>query len=367
MEIILFLTRNCNLRCDYCYQPRKEATSMPPETVRRAIQLAAEGADAHLGVCLFGGEPTMAPSLIEEAVSCARRECDMRSLGCYFSISTNGTLLTPRILGLLEAHDFLVQFSIDGDAAMHDRHRRFRNGRGTHGRALAGLRALVGRVPAVEVVTVVAPDTADRMARGIAFLHEAAGVSAFALNVSYSSSWDAESVARLKSSLDQVADMVMASYRSGVPIAVNLLDEKIESWTQGGYLPHEHCPFGKGKFAVDVDGTLYPCDRLAQVAGEPEFAIGSVWDGLDVRRVLELRECLSRVTRPECEDCSAAGRCRNWCGCVNRESTAHINHVSDFFCHLERVKVRIADRIGETLWAERNEPFMTRFGLEETP
>lgn len=60
---------------------------------------------------------------------------------------------------------------------------------------------------------------------------------------------------------------------------VNAL-EKIEF----GNVRNNGCGAGRTMFAVDIDGTLYPCHRFV---GERKFALGNIWTGSDNSKFLK--------------------------------------------------------------------------------
>ena len=61
----------------------------------------------------------------------------------------------------------------------------------------------------------------------------------------------------------------------------------------------------------------------------------------------------NRATR-----CAIRRRCNNTCGCLNWQTTGAANQVSPVLCRYEQMLVPIADRIGETLYAEENALFL---------
>ena len=60
----------------------------------------------------------------------------------HSAIQTNGTLIDDAVLDVLESLDIQVGVSLDGDMAGNDRHRRYRNGRGSHGEVARALKLL---------------------------------------------------------------------------------------------------------------------------------------------------------------------------------------------------------------------------------
>ena len=62
-----------------------------------------------------------------------------------------------------------------------------------------------------------------------------------------------------------------------------------------------------------------------------------------------------------CGDCSYNdGRCANECACEHYSATGRIDTPAPALCEHERVMVPIADRVGNTLWRERNPVFMQK-------
>ena len=87
---------------------------MTPDVIVQAIRLAAEdGYPFHLQ--LTGGEPTLVPMLIRKAAEVAETSGHCQSIG----IQTNGTLLSPDIIGMLKKYHFQVGVSLDGSPGIH--------------------------------------------------------------------------------------------------------------------------------------------------------------------------------------------------------------------------------------------------------
>ncbi len=66
-----------------------------------------------------GGEPTLAPALMETASEVARATGRCRSIGGQ----TNGTRLTSDVLDLFRRHAFQVGVSLDGPPSVHEAQR----------------------------------------------------------------------------------------------------------------------------------------------------------------------------------------------------------------------------------------------------
>ncbi|HRT96266.1 MAG TPA: radical SAM protein [Planctomycetota bacterium] len=138
--LILWLTRDCNLRCRYCFargldaEPRR----MTSDTARRALELLLPpGRPAT--IAFFGGEPLLEWSLLTEIVEFARHV--YRGPGRPgFELTTNGTLLDAEKVAFLDREGFELTVSIDGPRDIHDHWRS-----NSYEATLKGLRLLKGR------------------------------------------------------------------------------------------------------------------------------------------------------------------------------------------------------------------------------
>ena len=152
-EFVLKVHQLCNLACDYCYvyeladqSWRDRPRLMSPEIWRAAAGRIADHVREHqldrIGIVLHGGEPLLAgPDRLLELTT------DLRAAvpaGCAVSvgIQTNGVQLDEATIERLTGHGISIGVSLDGTAADHDRHRTFKDGRGSHARVDRALRLL---------------------------------------------------------------------------------------------------------------------------------------------------------------------------------------------------------------------------------
>jgi uncharacterized protein len=152
-QFILKIHSRCDLRCDYCFVYTKvdqrwseRPMFMTPPIMEAAAERIAEHARTHrldlAGVVLHGGEPMLAGmTRIAHCVRAVRAAVDP-AVALRFAIQTNGMRLTTDAIGALRELGVHIGVSLDGDAAAHDRHRRRRDGRGSHAAVAAALREL---------------------------------------------------------------------------------------------------------------------------------------------------------------------------------------------------------------------------------
>lgn len=148
-QIILEVTGNCNLRCEYCVYNEKysenrnfNTENMSRETAMAAIDYLAKHGSDEVAVAFYGGEPLLRFDLIKECITYAQKVlCDKK---VTYSFTTNCTLMTKEKAEYFASIDGIsIMCSIDGPKKIHDEHRKDIHGKGTFDRAIQGLRNLV--------------------------------------------------------------------------------------------------------------------------------------------------------------------------------------------------------------------------------
>ncbi|WP_328828326.1 FxsB family cyclophane-forming radical SAM/SPASM peptide maturase [Streptomyces ureilyticus] len=155
-QFILKVRSRCNLACDYCViyehgdrtwqrQPHAMGRRVLEQVARRIAEHASRHSLPRARVVLHGGEPLLAgPDGITRIVSTVREAVQRAGAEAEFTVQTNGTLLSERMLDTLAEHRVRVGVSVDGDRAAHDAHRLTPAGRGSYDRVMAGLHRLSG-------------------------------------------------------------------------------------------------------------------------------------------------------------------------------------------------------------------------------
>jgi uncharacterized protein len=129
--ISLNIAQSCNLSCSYCYADEGRfgghAAMMPQQVARAAIdQLLQNTRGERVTIGFIGGEPFLNRGLLIWAVEYAVARAQETGSRVGFSVTTNGTLLTPEDLDFLRTHSFAISVSLDGGAEVNDQERRAR-------------------------------------------------------------------------------------------------------------------------------------------------------------------------------------------------------------------------------------------------
>jgi uncharacterized protein len=319
-SLSLAVAQKCNLGCSYCYASQGDfggpAKNMASEIALRAVDLlfseAAPGERVNLA--FLGGEPLINRPVLRQATEYARRIADSRGVHLTFSITTNGTLLTPGDAEFFEAHAFAVTVSLDGPREEHNALRPFRSGAGSFDRIVSNLRPLLRLQRRMQVsarVTVTPRNLGLRKTLdefiGLGF--HSVGFSPLLSAVDGLNEMNGDQFGRM---LDQMVDCgeeferrLLAGERYPFANLVTALREI----HKGTHRPYP-CGAGAGYFGVSADGDLAACHRFV---GDPAGAMGNLAEGI-VRNLQASWLSERHVHRQEpCRTCWARYLCGGGC------------------------------------------------------
>ena len=152
--IILQVTQNCNLRCQYCvysgsYINRVHNNKrMSVEVAKQAIDFLVKHSEnsKEISIGFYGGEPLLEVPLIREVVDYAEGVFSGKKL--LFNMTTNATLLNIETAKYLYEKKFNVTISLDGPKATHDSNRIFANSnKGTFDAVMQNLELIRKELP----------------------------------------------------------------------------------------------------------------------------------------------------------------------------------------------------------------------------
>ena len=152
-SLVLNLTNQCNLSCQYCYEfgadkvatPEGKPKFMNFDTAKTSVDFLLGQSSGRSGVhvTFFGGETLMNFPLLQQVVTYAKQRADEQGRSIDFSLTTNATLLTPAIIEFLSENRIGVTVSMDGPRDLHDKLRVFEGGRGSYDIIEPRVRALI--------------------------------------------------------------------------------------------------------------------------------------------------------------------------------------------------------------------------------
>jgi len=317
--LVLHVTDDCNLACDYCYRANgsegAKAATMTEETARKAVDFLFEGSGGldEVVLVLFGGEPLLNMGALEAAVARGRLGSEETGKKLSLAMTTNGTLFSEKTVDFIRENRIGVTVSVDGEPETHDRCRRFPGGAPSYGAVARGLRRLLRDsmekpVVARATVTRQVPDLSRSLHHlldlGLAeagFAPVTSGDPAYRL--------DEEDMTRLLEQFQQLSQEFVRTALDGGFLGFTNLVDLLVSLHEGEVKTHA-CGAGLGLFSVDPRGALYLCQRLT---GEACARMGSLREGLDLAKVEAFRGEAALERRGECKECWARTLCAGGC------------------------------------------------------
>ncbi len=348
----LFLTENCNLRCDYCFVKRKNNhLRMSLETGLKAIDFLFEYSydQADLHVIFFGGEPLLEYENVQKLIEYSEKRASAAGKDVSFSMTSNALLLDEEKISWLNSHELMVLLSIDGIEHVHDRHRVTPDGKGSFRRIMEKIPMLKRTQGWLGSRMTVLPDSVDFLFDGVRVLADA-GINQFILGLAHSDDWTIENIEILRRRMLEVAEFARRRAEDGDPIRVSVLEHDLKEADAGEKDIKWGCYAGKNSVAVSTDGWLYPCSRFEAITeheSDSEFVLGHVDSGFRGNSNREIFIDLEKKLENRCGGCSMKVSCHGGCPALNHEATGDMAVQPSSECLLHGVVEEVFTRYGE--------------------
>jgi len=355
-SLVLVVSKNCNLRCKYCYKSNyiiqhDKSEFMDLKTALKSVDYFFEqqNDEREKKIIFFGGEPLLNFKLIKETVSYVEKKYISKGKNIKFIITTNGTLINKEIASYLIDKKFSICISIDGNEKINNQNRVYKNGRGCYLDSLNGYKCIKD-INSEYPVAVRATVTRQTNCLSEIYKH-LKNLGFFEVGVAPASiEPDSElklSDSDLKNMLEEIKKL-SEEYFNDIS---NYVYPKFSNLTNMLSLLHKGDSFSfpcgacLGLVAVDPDGKLYPCHRLSF----DKFEIGNLSDGIDERkRELFLERALD-CRNEKCSNCDIQYLCSG--GCYYESEVTYNNwyypniHYCDFMKGVSEIAMELYAKI----------------------
>lgn len=149
-SVVLKVTNDCSLSCDYCYikthNKKIPKKIMPLNTIEKVIKEYSKIVDGEdVSSLIFtwhGGEPLLVGIEYYEKIMEMQKAIIPVSCNVQNSITTNGVNLNLQWIEFLKKNNFRTAVSLDGPQHIHDKHRVFPSGSGSFSKVIKGIELL---------------------------------------------------------------------------------------------------------------------------------------------------------------------------------------------------------------------------------
>jgi len=350
VNLSLFLTQSCNLKCVYCYGDGGgygTGGNMEEKTAFQAVDwlLGQSGKIKKLHIGFFGGEPFLNFPLMKAVVAYAKTKVQEIGKQVDFHTTTNATLLDDEQIAFIKEHQLDVLVSLDGPKEVQDVQRPYANGQGSHDSIVPKIKKLLAAVPKTAGHAVLVGNTDSKVVKNALKDIGFAEVSIMPVSKSLFAEPDSTAAVRenerLIQALEQEAETWIRLVKNRDSAALKILKGKSGLYPALISLLHNSkrryaCGAGLGLSAVSAVGDIYLCHRFV---GMEEYKLGNVFEK-DLQRE-EYQK--SPITGDEkCAVCFAKYHCAGGCKHDNVGSGGGLTTPSEDMCRLRCRELELA-------------------------
>ncbi len=321
----LLLTDTCNLHCAYCFLETNtpsnyQKVSMSEMIVKQAIEFYARMIEYNESpinsgeevIHLYGGEPLLNVRGIKVAINEINEFKKKRRLPSDLKIAlvSNGTLINEEMAKFFRNNNVSVGISIDGPMLIHNKYRKYSNGKGSFENTLKGFRTLTKYKVKTGISCTITPallNSLDLFLDFIKQLDNCDGVSFNILHSNFGIKVDEEYYKK-------AAIFVIRAFEDLRKLGIyeERMLRKITAFVNQQIVPYD-CGAGGEQIAISPAGLVSICQDTLRT---PEFIVTKVED-LDFNpiknKIMREWSLRSPLNIPECLQCPALGICGGGC------------------------------------------------------
>ena len=349
--LCIHICHDCNFRCRYCFADEGAYHSarefMSEETAKAAVDflIANSGKRKVLEMDFFGGEPLMNLSVLKKTVYYAKEQAAKVGKKFLFTTTTNALLLNDETIKFFNEEMENVVLSLDGRKEVHDAIRKTVNGKGSFDYVIGNIKKFVS-LRGNKSYYVRGTFTAKNLdfSKDVLFIADQ-GLDSISMEPVVTDLPDLEikeeHLPAIEREYETLCDEYLKRYAEGK--GFNFFHFNID--LEGGPCLSKRvsaCGAGNEYFSVVPNGDLYPCH---QFAGDKDFYMGNVRDGItrpDIREKFK-NSCL--FTRKKCGDCFAKFICSGGCNANNYHFNGDINEPYEMTCAMMKKRIECAMHI----------------------
>lgn len=343
-NMYLLLNEGCNLACNYCFfegnfVKRPPLNPMSLSFAKEAIDFyskilkkidPAVVAERQKLINFYGGEPLLNRKVFEGAVICINELMNKGDIpsDTRLSLNTNGTVMDDKLAKFITKHKIEVGVSIDGHQSIHDRNRKYINGRGTFKKAVKTFKKLQDAGANVGVSCTISEHSVNEMTETFNWLVDVLGVKGMGFNplIEHRSLKITEGAYAVKIAENLIECFKIARNKN---IYEDRMMRKVKAFV-GGYFYDRDCSAIGRQIVFGPNGTVGVCMTYYAtgkyfVKFDKDFdpLTNHIWNEWGKRMPINMLKCLK---------CEALGICGGGCPFNADTRNGSIWEVDDFFC-----------------------------------
>lgn len=170
---------DCNLACDYCFYldrlslyPQTKKHRMDAKTLDILIKSYMATHQIQYAFAWQGGEPTLMGLDFFKSAVALQQKYNNHSKPILNHLQTNGIAITDEFARFISQQKFLVGISLDGPSSVHNMHRKYVSGIGSHKEVIKAISRLRSAAVDINVLTMVTRVNASSGSKLYQYLRE---------------------------------------------------------------------------------------------------------------------------------------------------------------------------------------------------
>ncbi|HXW68477.1 MAG TPA: geopeptide radical SAM maturase [Dissulfurispiraceae bacterium] len=305
LSLLVVLNLSCNLACPYCFENSvKGSHFMSEETENDLINFIAGNIPDNkkeISVTFYGGEPLLSLDTITRISGRLNDLASNNELRFSFSLVTNGTLLTSRVVQQLKPLGLIgAKVTLDGPRSTHNVSRPFRSGEGSFDIIIENLKQ-VCRDTVIQIGGNYARNNYTEFPELLNYLVDEGLTPDLIKSVKF----DPVTAVNKSAVLKDCAEWCMSNNEQWVvALSVFLREAIMKRGFKTQFIRPSRCVIESGDFfVVNYNGDLYKCPGFT---GNEDFKAGTLKEGVkqynDIYSLDNWKndECLSCCYLPLC-------------------------------------------------------------------
>lgn len=323
MLLNIWVTRDCNFRCKYCYVPSYE-TSMNNTCLEQLFVFLDELYEQkyftdNLVINFHGGEPLLNIEIIFKIINFTKDRYKKLLKNLNYGMTTNGYLLTKEISDYIsENFKYNLSVSIDGGRETFDLLRKTTYGNSGFDKVIDNVTYLLSKNDEVRARMTYTSKTVNKIFENINYVSSLGFKNIVLAPNLFDDSWEDEHLSIFNTQIDKVYQ----KYAGDNAVSINLIEDRLNR-TKG------MCTGGHTSLNIDYNGQIYPC---TMAVGTEMFNIGNIFEGIDLLKLNNIMQ-YRYINNSECDNCDIMNCCNGKrCFIINKLISDNYNSPSPWMC-----------------------------------
>lgn len=342
-DITLNITNNCDLRCDYCFEHNKNKKQLTVENAIKILDKCYHNFEKNndiksvMVVNFFGGEPFLNWKVIEHLMKYSKEH----KYRIEFGVTTNLTILTDKMIDIIEEYELGMLISIDGIKEIHDRNRC-----NSYDIVKKNVQKLIDRHLGylLEARMTLMPKDCDKLLESVKSIVDM-GITNIAPVAVTDTSWSDNDYIIYKKSLEEVWEWLINLYNENdnkKNVSIKFIEDYIENvLTIPLEVQMKHCQAGcNTTCSIGVNGDIMPCHQRHTVKKDYDLVkYGNIFDD-DIKEINFNQN--NTIGAFNCKKCIAYSTCKGGCPSENLTVNGNSNVMNETQCKITQIMVEVA-------------------------